>query len=287
MISQLIMNSLIAGSIYSLSAFGFTLIYGTMRFFNMSYGVTFMVGAYFFYIFKNLLGIPFVGALLLSMTCISGAMLLLDHYSFYKLRRVRAPSWAIVMASIGVAIILEALITTIFGSDVHMVRAGIQRGYTVAGATITPNQLTILCVSVFFMLAIWAFLKRTRIGKAIRATANDPHMAAVVGIDTEKVFKIVIILGSCLACVSGVLVSMETDIEPSMGQPALLKAIVASIIGGIGNIRGAMWGGILLGFVENFGIWKISAGWKDGIALALLLFFILMKPSLFGIEEEG
>lgn len=123
-------------------------------------------------------------------------------------------------------------------------------------------------------------------GKAIRATANDPHMATVIGIDTEEVFKFVIILGSCLACVSGVLVSLETDIEPSLGQPALLKAIVASIIGGIGNIRGALWGGLLLGFVENFGIWKISAGWKDGIALALLLLFILMKPSLFGIEEE-
>jgi branched-chain amino acid transport system permease protein len=111
-------------------------------------------------------------------------------------------------------------------------------------------------------------------------------MATIVGIDTEWVFRAVIIIGSGLACLAGVLVSLETDIEPSMGQPALLKAIVASIIGGIGNVRGAMWGGFFLGFVENFGIWKISAGWKDGIALALLLVSILFKPSLFGIEEE-
>jgi branched-chain amino acid transport system permease protein len=190
------------------------------------------------------------------------------------------------MASIGVAVIIEAFVTTLFGSDVRMVRTGIQQGYKIAGATITPTQLTILFVSIVFVWGIWLFLKMTRMGKAIRATANDPHMATVIGIDTEEVFKFVIILGSCLACVSGVLVSLETDIEPSLGQPALLKAIVASIIGGIGNIRGALWGGLLLGFVENFGIWKISAGWKDGIALALLLLFILMKPSLFGIEEE-
>jgi len=286
MISQLAMNGLIAGSIYSLNAFGFTLIYGTMRFFNMSYGATFMVGSYFFYIFRNWLGMPFAIALSFSMASISASMLLVDHLTFKRLRQINAPSWAIVMVSIGVAIVLEALITTIFGSDVRMVRSGIQHGYVFFGATITPNQLTIVCASIVFMLGIWLFLKSTKIGKAIRATANDPHMASVVGIDTEKVFKFVIILGSSFACVAGVLVSLESDIEPSIGQAALLKAIVASIIGGIGNIRGAMWGGILLGFVENFGVWKISAGWKDGIALALLLFFILMRPSLFGIEEE-
>jgi branched-chain amino acid transport system permease protein len=286
MISQIITNSVIAGSIYSLIAFGFTLIYGAMRFFNMSYGVTFMVGAYFFYLLSTLLKIPFPIALGLSMACTSFLMIIIDRFSFSRLRQINAPSWSIIMVSIGVAIILEALITTIFGSDVRMVRTGIQQSYTFAGATITPNQLSILYVSILLMFVIWLFLKKTKMGKAIRATANDPHMATVIGIDTEKVFKVVITIGSCLACVAGVLISLESDIEPSMGQPALLKAIVASIIGGIGNIRGAMWGGFLLGFVENFGIWKISAGWKDGIALALLLFFILLKPSLFGLEEE-
>lgn len=286
MVVQIIGNSIIAGSIYALTAFGFTLIYGTMRFFNMSYGVTYMVGAYFFYLFKVFLGFPVPFAICLAMAATALLMIFIDYLSFFRLRRINAPSWAIVMCSIGIAIILEALITTIFGSDVRMVRAGIQRGYTVAGATITPNQLTIIGVSIFFMVIIWIFLKRTRIGKAIRAIANDPNMATVIGIDTERMFKVVIMIGSCLACVAGVLVSMETDIEPTMGQPALLKAIVASIIGGVGNVQGALWGGLLLGLVENFGIWKISAGWKDGIALALLLFFILMKPSLFGIEEE-
>jgi branched-subunit amino acid ABC-type transport system permease component len=112
MFIQLIANSLIAGSIYSLSAFGFTLIYGTMRFFNMSYGVTFMAGAYLFYVFKNLLYFPFPLALGLSMATLSFLMVLLDHYSFRRLRRLHAPSWAIVMASIGVAVIIEAFITT-------------------------------------------------------------------------------------------------------------------------------------------------------------------------------
>lgn len=286
MLVQLITNAVIAGSIYSLIAFGFTLIYGTMRFFNMSYGITFMLGAYLFYIFFNTLGFPFLIALGLSMSLTSFAMILVDHFSYLRLRRVRAPSWAIIMVSIGVAIVVESLMTVIFGSDVRTVRAGIQRSYTIGGATITPNQVTILWVSIVVMVFLWMFLKKAKIGKAIRATANDPSMATVVGIDTEWVFRVVIIIGSGLACLAGVLVSLETDIEPSMGQAALLKAIVASIIGGIGNVRGAMWGGFFLGFVENFGIWKISAGWKDGIALALLLVSILFKPSLFGIEEE-
>lgn len=286
MLIQLITNAIIAGSIYSLIAFGFTLIYGTMRFFNMGYGVTFMLGAYLFYVSFNMLGLPFLIALGVSIVLTSFIMILVDHFSYLRLRRVKAPSWAIIMVSIGVAIIVESLMTVIFGSDVRTVRTGIQRSYTIGGATITPNQVTILWVSIVVMVFLWMFLKKAKIGKAIRATANDPSMATVVGIDTEWVFRVVIIIGSSLACLAGVLVSLETDIEPSMGQPALLKAIVASIMGGIGNVRGAMWGGFFLGFVENFGIWKISAGWKDGIALALLLVSILFKPSLFGIEEE-
>ena len=285
MVIQLIMNGIIAGSIYSLTAFGFTLIYGTMRFFNMSYGVTFMVGAYLFYLLTTL-RVPFLFGLVLSMALTSILMILLDNFSYLKLRSIKAPSWAICMLSIGAAIVIESFVTALFGSDVRIVRTGIQRSYTIAGATITPNQVTILGVSIFVMVLLWLFLKKTRTGKAIRATANDPSMATVVGIDTEKVFRIVIAIGSSLACLAGVFVSLESDIQPSMGQAAQLKAIAAAIIGGIGNIQGAMWGGFLLGFAENLGIWKISAGWKDGIALALLLVFILFKPSLFGIEEE-
>lgn len=287
MVPQLIANSLVAGSIYALTAFGFTLIYGTMRFFNMSYGATYMMGAYLFYVFNTFLRLPFELSLMLSMCFLPVIMILVDHVSYARLRRINSPAWAIIMVSMGMAIVMEAVITIVFGSDVRTVRSGIQESFSIAGATITPNQVTILYVSILLTIALWLYLKKTRMGKAIRATANDSHMAQVVGIDIERVFKVVIAIGSSLACVAGVLVSLETDIEPTMGQPALLKAIVASIIGGMGNIRGAMWGGLLLGFAENFGIWKISAGWKDGIALALLLLFILMKPSLFGIEKEA
>lgn len=285
MVVQLIMNGIIAGSIYSLVAFGFTLIYGTMRFFNMSYGVTVMVGAYLFYLF-TILKIPFLLGLVLSMALTSILMILLDNFFYMKLRSRKAPSWAVCMLSIGAAIVIEAVMTTIFGSDVRSIRTGIQKSFTIAGATITPNQVTILGASIFAMFLLWLFLKKTRTGKAIRATANDPSMATVVGIDTEKVYRIVIVIGSSLACLAGVFISLESDLQPNIGSAAQLEAIAAAIMGGIGNIRGAMWGGFLLGFAENLGIWKISAGWKDGIALALLLVFILFKPSLFGIEEE-
>ena len=286
MLIQLITNAIIAGSIYSMNAFGFTLIYGTMRFFNMAYGVTFMVGAYLFFAFYIYLHIPLYLAMVLSMAATSTIMILIDSFSYSKLRRIKAPSWAVVMVSIGMAIVIESVVTTIFGSDVRTVRSGIQASYTLVGATITPSQVRILYVSIILVVILWFFLRKTKTGKAIRAAAIDPSMATIVGIDIEKIYRVVIIIGSSLACVAGVLVSLETDIEPTMGQSAQLKAIVASIIGGVGNIRGAMWGGFLLGFVENFGIWKISAGWKDGIALILLLSVIALKPSLFGIEEE-
>jgi branched-chain amino acid transport system permease protein len=121
----------------------------------------------------------------------------------------------------------------------------------------------------------------------MRASANNPEMARIVGVYVDRVYLVTFSLGSALAAVAGILVSLETDIDPGIGNAVMLKAIVASIIGGIGNISGAFFGGFLLGMIENFAVWKIPGGWKDGISLILLIFFIMIRPSLFGIETEN
>lgn len=286
MLIQIIINSLIAGSLYALTAVGFTLIYSTMRFFNMSYGVSFMLGAYLFYFFYTCLGISMFFALIISVASLSFVMILVDHFTLFKLRKVKASNWATMMASIGLAILIEAVVGIILSSDVRAVRTEIESSYAFLGAAITPNQVRLICASFISICSVLLFLKKTKTGKAIRAVANDAEMATVIGIDTEKIFRAVMIIGYGLACVAGAFVALDSDIEPMMGQTMQLKAIVASVIGGIGNVQGALWGGLILGFVENFGIWKISAGWKDGISLGLLVIFIICKPSLFGIEED-
>jgi len=284
---QLIINSVIAGSIYTLLALGFTIIYGTLNFFNMAHGVAYTLGAYFSYLFRIKLGLDLPLAFSLSTLLTALVMLGVDKIAYSHLRARRAPSWALVVSSIGVAIFAESLIGIVFGSDTRSLRIGqAAPGYTLFGAIITPVQIWMLIVSALLMILLTVHLKMTIMGKALRATSNDPEMSSIVGINTQSIYQSTFALGSALAAIAGSLVALETDVFPTMGHAALLKSIVASIIGGIGNIPGAVFGSFFLGFVENFGIWKLSASWKDGISLILLIFFILLRPSLFGMEEK-
>lgn len=146
------------------------------------------------------------------------------------------------------------------------------------GAVITDIQIMLLVVSGLLLAALWSIVDKTKMGKAIRAVADDPVGASVSGIYPERVILYAFCIGSALAGMAGVLISLETNIEPTMGMNAILKGIIASIIGGIGSIPGAVLGGFFLGIVENLGIWKIQAGWKDTISFAVLIVFLLFKP---------
>jgi branched-chain amino acid transport system permease protein len=143
----------------------------------------------------------------------------------------------------------------------------------------------ILAVSFLLLAMLWSIVNKTKMGKAIRAVADDPVGASVSGIYPERIILYAFGIGSALAGMAGVLISLETNIEPTMGLNAILKGIIASIIGGIGSIPGAVLGGFFLGIVENIGIWKIQAGWKDTIAFAVLIIFLLFRPE--GILGKG
>ena len=137
------------------------------------------------------------------------------------------------------------------------------------------------------MIFLWLFIQKTKVGKAMRAVSDDPIAANVVGINPERIIRTSFAIGSALAGVAGILISFETNIEPTMGFSAFLKGIIASIIGGIGSIPGAVLGGFFLGLAENLGIWKISAGWKDCIAFAILIIFLLFRPwGILGNKTE-
>jgi branched-chain amino acid transport system permease protein len=279
-VSQLVVDSIVSGAIYALLAFGFTITYGTLNFFNMAHGAAFTVGAYAFYCFQSLLRLPIPAAALLAVGATALLMVLVDLVAYERLRTRQAPSWAMVVSSIGVAIFVQAVVSLIFGSDTLSLRRGeIRPGLPIFGAIITPNQITIIIVAAALVAMLTAYLQLTRAGKALRAMANDPEMGIVIGIEPRWTYISTFALASGLAAIAGCLVALETDVYPTMGQSALLKAIVASIIGGVGNVPGAVFGGLILGAVENFAVWKLNTGWQDGISLALLLIFMLIRQS--------
>ena len=279
-IPQLVLNSIIAGSIYALIALGFNLIYGATKFFNLSHGVMAAIGGYTVFYFAKTLGwnLPLsivVGVLLAGLIGYA-----LDKLVYFPLRKRKASNMVLLVASLGLFTAIQAIIAILFTSQFQTLSPNIsgQRIYEILGGVITQTQLTILISALVITVGLVLLLKYTMFGKAIKAVSDDEEVAKIVGINTNKIISYVFFIGSAIAGLGGILVGFDTGIEPTMGFALLLKGVIAAIIGGVGSIYGALIGAFLLGFVENFGIWQISGEWKDAIAFILLILFLIFRP---------
>ena len=288
MIQQLLLNGIIAGSIYALIAIGFTVIYRTVKFFHFAHGVVYTAGAYFAYTLVISLHLNFVLSFFLAIILAGLLGITIDRFVYHPLRKQNASNLIFLLASFGVFIFLQNLIQLIYGAQILTIRTGpIKEGHHFLGAVITDTQILILAISIILMILLWLFIQKTKLGKAMRAVSDDPIAANIVGINPEKIILASFAIGSALAGAAGILISFETNIEPTMGFSALLKGIIAAIIGGIGSIPGAVLGGFFLGLAENLGIWKISSGWKDCIAFVILIIFLLIRPwGFLGTKTE-
>ncbi len=277
---QLIANSIIAGSIYSLIALGFSLTYGATKFFNLAHGVMAAVGGYTVFYLGTILGLN----VYLSITAgilFAGLMgYALDKLVYLPLRKRKASNMILLVASLGALVSLQAIIAILFTSQFQglLYNPASQKVYEIFGGAITQTQLIIFISGILILAILAILLKRTIFGKAILAISDDEEVAKIVGIDTNKVIGYVFFIGSAIAGLAGILVGFDTGIEPTMGLSLLLKGVIASIVGGVGNLYGGVLGAFLLGAVENFGIWKISGEWKDAIAFTLLIVFLIFRP---------
>jgi len=284
---QLLINGLIAGSIYALVASGFSLIYATNKFVHFAHGTTVTVSAYVLLTLFTILGLNFYVAA--ALTIVAAALLgYLMHLLLYQPLRARKASSAVMLiASIGLMIFLENLMLAVFGADVKTLGfLEVRRGLEFFGAAITPLQIVILATAVILLIFLWLLMKRTKFGMVLRAVADNPELARISGINPERVFAQSFMLGSAIAGVAAILVALEQNIEPIMGTNLIVKGFTGAIIGGVNSVPGAVLGSYLLGLVENFGIWFLPSGWKDAIAFGLLFIFLLWKPSgILGISK--
>jgi len=288
MLYQIIINGLIAGSIYALIAIGFSIIYRTVKFFHFAHGVVYAAGAYLAFTFVMSVGINPIFSFFLTAVLAGVIGVGIDRLVYHPLRRQKASNLVFLIASFGVFIFIQNLLQLIYSAQILTLRTGpVKEGHHILGAVITDTQILILAVSIILFTALWLFIQRAKLGKAMRAVSDDPVGASVVGIHPEKTIFWSFAIGSVLAGAAGILISLETNIEPIMGMNAILKGIIASIIGGIGSIPGALFGGFFLGLAENLGIWKIQAGWKDCIAFVILIVFLLLRPGgILGIKTK-
>jgi len=283
---QIFINSIIAGSIYTLIALGFNFIYSVAKFFNLAHGAMVTVGGYtVFYLTKNLgwnLGISIIVGIL--FTGLVGWFLY--KFVYLPLHKRKASNMVLLVASLGAFTAIQAIIAILFTSQFRTLAQtlGIQKSFELFGGVITQIQLIIIVCAILISMSFFLILYRTKFGKVTRAISDDEEVSKVIGIDTAKIIGYVFFIGSSIAGLVGILVGFDIGIEPTMGLELLLKGVIASIVGGVGNLAGGILGAFLLGFVENFGIWKISAEWKDAIAFLLLIIFLLVRP--YGILKK-
>lgn len=277
---QLILNSIIAGAIYALVALGFNLIYGATKFFNLAHGVMAAIGGYAVFYFAKTLDWNIYPAVIIGVLLAGLVGYVLDKLVYLPLRKRKASNMVLLVASLGAFTAIQAIIAILLTSQFQTLsqNVGTQKLFEIFGGVITQIQLIILISAIAIMAGLALLLKYTMFGKAIKAISDDEEVARIVGINTDKIIGYVFFIGSAIAGLAGILVGYDTGIEPTMGLGLLLKGVIASIVGGIGNLYGGVLGAFLLGFVENFGIWQISGEWKDAIAFSLLIVFLIFRP---------
>ena len=276
----IIVNSLIASAVYGLVALGFNLIYGATKFLNMAHGVMAAIGGYaFLWFFQTLEMGPFLSVF--AGIAIAGlAGWLTDRFIYRPLRKNKASNTALLIASLGVLAAAQSVVAIIFTNQLRLL--GLDNRMPppteIFGYYITPVQLAMIASALLIMAGLDLSLRMTMLGKAVRAINDDEEVAKMVGIDTDRIIGKVFFIGSAIAGLAGILIGFDTGLQPAMGLALLLKGAVASVIGGVGNIYGGVAGAFMLGFVENFGIWKIASEWKDAIAFSVLIVFLIFRP---------
>lgn len=279
MVDQLLLNGIIAGSIYSLVALGFSLIYQTTRFFHFAHGAIYTFGAYFAYFFSIQLG--FDRLIAFPLACLSACVIgVICEITIYRpMRKKRATDLTLLIASLGLYIVLQNIISLVWGDDTKTMRAGeVVEGHEVFGARITDIQIMIIVTSLVLISLISLMLSQMRAGKALRALANDPELARLSGISSNRYIMYAFAIGSFLAAVAAIMISFDTDMTPTMGFNALVKGVIAVIIGGVGSLPGAALGGLFLGLAENLGVYWLPSKWQDTIAFVILIAFLLFRP---------
>jgi len=286
MLEQQIVNALSLGCVYALFALGFTLVFGVLGVINLSHGAIFMIGAYTALQMVTLLAWPLWASLLAALV-VSGAFgFAIDALVLRPLRKRNAPHLIPMIATIGLAIFFNNASQGLFGAENLRFPSGVVPDTQLhfAGVQISVLELAIVLLSFALMAALLFVMRRTQLGRALRAIAESPKAAALLGINVEGLFYLTSTCAAALGGVAGVLIALYSNaVFPLMGQPMLHKGIAVIILGGMGDIRGALIGGLFLGFAEVMSVAYIGSTMRDAVAFGLLFLVLLVRPQgMFG-----
>jgi branched-chain amino acid transport system permease protein len=284
---QLILNGLFVGSFYGLVALGYSMVYGIIKLLNFAHGDIYMLGAFAGYTMLTIgagaLGggslLALVVIMLIAMVLTGTAGLIIERVAYRPLRS--APRLSILITAVGASFALEYGVAVGFGPNPKVYPVGFgNAGVELFGARLTWAQLVMMLIAVVLMVALDQMVNRTRSGRAMRAISQDPKACLLMGINVDNVISRTFFIGSALAGAAGVMAgAYYGKVDFLMGFIIGLKAFTAAVIGGIGNLRGAVLGAIVLGLLESYGTALLGSQWRDVFAFAFLILFLTVRPT--------
>ncbi|MBI4234809.1 branched-chain amino acid ABC transporter permease [Candidatus Peregrinibacteria bacterium] len=290
-IPQLIVIALIISSVYALIAAGLTLTFGVLEFVHFGYGEMAMLGAYLFYTAHISLGLGYIESGLISIVGVTILGIIIEKFTFRPVRdrQVFIP----LVLSIGIAIILQSIVLIIYGGTTKnlYVAGDVATKFTFFNDTITITsiQIFIILTAITALCGLCIFLKYSKTGKAIRAVSDDKEVAAIMGINVDRTISILFAIGSALAALAGILIGLDRNLTPNMGMLLTVYAFAVIVLGGVGKLKGAIIGAIIIGFIETFslGLTSLKASSKELVIFGTLMLLLIFKPyGIFGGKKD-
>ena len=275
---QLVVNGLVLGSILALAAIGLSMMYSILNFANFAHGDFLALGAYLTFVFSAILGVHLILAGAIAVVITALVAVCCDYVIWKPMRKKGAGSVTLIIISIGLALFLRNLIIFLWGPDLKRYDLPVKRGIELGSVVITQNQIVVIIVAVICMFLVHYLLKKTTIGKAMRALSDNINLAKASGIDVDRVIRYTWAIGMALAAVGGILYGLITNINPNMGWFMLLPMFAAVILGGIGSPYGAMVGGVVIGLAQELSTAILPTEYKLAVAFVIMIAVLFVRP---------
>jgi branched-chain amino acid transport system permease protein len=288
MIWQFIVNGIITGLIYGVVSLGFALVYNTTRIFHIAYAAIYMMAPYLLLFCIKNLGLSVAISLIITVLVTILIGLCTDILVYTPLSSRNSSSNVIMVSSIGIMVVIINSIALLFGNETRVINSEISNSLHIGSVLVTHTQLLQFVISAFILTIFYIFLKFSGFGIKTRAYRDDNKLAAVMGMNTKVLKRSLFVLSSAFAASGSCLIAWDVGMDPYVGMPMLLNAVVALIIGGIGRFEAPVFGGLIIGIIQALVVYLTSARWQDAVTFTILILFLLLRPQgILGEKERS
>ena len=283
---QLLLQIILSSLVYSLIGLSFSVIYSTLGFFHLAHAISLTLGGYLVYSGVILLGWPFWVTVPLSVALVALLMLAVNGWVYYPLKIKGLASWQMMIASLGIYVVLQNVISMVWGDSTLSFRTWeVKVGHNIMGAYITDVQIITIVTCLALLALMWLFMEKTTIGKQVKAVSSNPNLSGILGLSKDRVIMWGVGIGTALVAVAGILIAADTDMTPTMGFNWLLYGVVALTVGGLGKIRYLVLGALILATAQHLAAFYLDSKWMNATAYIILIVFLYFRPYGFSGKQ--